>query len=153
MAEPEPQRAGIILQCYRVCVGATLGANSRAGAPVSRDIVDIFILLFFSCRSLLSNNKSTQRCYHTTLVRSHFHLFLVFPLCLQLFYYITITGNPKVAATIQIHRHSAYVYKIALLLVEEGIRPSIHSSTDRPTSNLVGFLSLLCVRSCSDPFV
>ena len=72
---------------------ARSGANSHAGAPVSRDIVDLFFSFFFLL--LLSNNKSIQRCYHAALVRPHFHILLVIPLCLQLFLFHRHRRQPR----------------------------------------------------------
>ena len=46
--------------------------NSRAGAPVSRNIVDLFFsLIFLSLLTTISNNKSTQCCYHHRQPRGH----------------------------------------------------------------------------------
>jgi hypothetical protein len=74
----------------------------------------------------VSLSRTTQRCYHAALVRSHFHLFLVIPLCLQLSILLPFR-QPRGRHYYTKPRHSAHVYKTTLLLVEEGMNriPSI----------------------------
>ena len=73
--------------------------NSRAGAPVSRDLSCLVLSVVFTIEQQ-TDTILLPRGTRTPL----FDIFLVFPLCLQLSYSIaisSITGNPDVAATIQ----------------------------------------------------
>jgi len=100
--------------------------------------------LFHLSSRALKQCLPSPRHFHAAFVRSLIYLFLVFPFYAYIFYSITITGTPEVAVTIfnldTADRQSTHVYKIVLLLVEEGIEPN------RQVFPLLSFSSLLtCV--------
>ena len=73
----------------------------RVPIPILSAFTAPFLLFFPSFPPRASLSRTTQHCYHAALVRPHFSSLFSLPLCLQLLYSITITGNPEVAATIQ----------------------------------------------------
>ena len=81
--------------------------------------------LFHLSSRALKQCLPTPRHYHAAVVRSLICPFLVFPFYAYISYSITITGTPRGRRYDTKLRHrrqaSTHVYKIALLLVEEGI--------------------------------
>ena len=99
---------------------------------------------FFSCRSLLSNNKLTQRCYHAALVRPHFSSPYSHPLMLTTFLFYHYHRQPRGHRCNTKPRHSARMYIRPPSCLSRRASNRIY----RPTisiSNLVVFLSLFCV--------
>ena len=139
-----------------VCVGARLGAERTPAPERPSHVIFHFLSCLVASRRLYY--RTTNRHNAATTRHSYALISYIFSLPFMsttfLFYHHQFHHRqPRGRRYYTVYtvytkpRHSAHVYKTALLLVEEGIHPPIDRSTIT-VSNLLVFPSLLRLLNC-----